>query len=63
MTDDLYDAALPKDAPGAWIREAIEAQRAADEWPPEAEAASEEIADTFGRPWINDYRDPGHSEG
>lgn len=22
--EDLYDAALPKDAPGAWIRAAIE---------------------------------------
>lgn len=25
---DLYDAALPKDAPGSWIRGAIEAMQA-----------------------------------
>ena len=41
--DDLqpvYDAALPKDAPGAWIRDAIELMRATFDHPQDGEGVT-----------------------
>lgn len=42
---ELYDAALPKDVPGAWIREAIEA-RERDEYDRSSSVSRQHYIDT-----------------